>query len=253
MSAIPLVFPDDDVEAAARSFEGRPPEQILAFAAERFGPRVGFSTGFGAEGCVLVDLIARHRLPVEIFTLDTGLLFAETVSLWRNLEARYGLRIAGVRPALELDEQAALHGERLWERDPDRCCALRKVQPLNAALAGFDAWVTAIRREQTPERAASRVFERDRRPGVVKVNPLAAWSHEQVWSYVRRNDVPVNTLHTQGYPSIGCIPCTSSVASGEPLRAGRWRNRSKTECGLHTRRSPPLVAGSESAAPDESA
>ena len=250
---MPLLFPDDDVETAAQSFEGSPPEQILAFAAQRFGPRVGFSTGFGAEGCMLVDLIARHKLPVEIFTLDTGLLFAETVTLWRNLETRYGLQITGVRTALGLDEQAALHGERLWERDPDRCCALRKVEPLRAALAGFDAWVSAIRREQTPERAASRVFERDGRPGLVKVNPLAGWSHEQVWSYIRRHDVPVKSLHDRGYPSIGCIPCTSSVAPGEPLRAGRWRNRNKTECGLHAAGALSLCAPRENPASEERA
>jgi phosphoadenylyl-sulfate reductase (thioredoxin) len=254
LSAIPLPFPHDEVDAAARRFDASPPEQILAHAVERFGPRVGFSTGFGVEGCVLIDLIARHRLPVEIFTLDTGLLFDETRALWRALEARYGVRIRAVRPSLGLEQQAALHGPRLWERDPDRCCAMRKVEPLRAALQGLDSWVTAIRRDQTRTRATARVFEREPRLGLVKVNPLASWSLEQVWRHVRFHDVPFNALHDLGYPSIGCVPCTSPVAPGEDLRAGRWRNRVKTECGLHDRQPlAPVVGPSETSAEEETA
>jgi phosphoadenylyl-sulfate reductase (thioredoxin) len=230
---------DDPVEIAARTLEGRPPEEVLAEAATRFGPRVAFATGFGPEGCVLLDVIARHRLPVEVLTLDTGLLFPETLSLWRRLEERYGLTIRSVRPRLGVAEQAALHGPRLWERDPDHCCGMRKVEPLADALAGLDAWVTAIRREQTQERRDARVVERDRRFGLVKVNPLAPWTHAQVWEYIRENDVPFNALHSRGYPSVGCWPCTSPVREGEDARAGRWRHREKTECGLHQRRPHP--------------
>jgi phosphoadenosine phosphosulfate reductase len=229
----------DALEEAARRLEGRAPEEILAEALARFGPRVAFATGFGPEGCVLLDVIARHRLPIDVFTLDTGLLFPETHELWRRLEDRYRLPIRGVRPRLTVEEQAAVHGERLWEREPDGCCALRKVEPLAGALDGLDAWVTAIRREQTAERAGARVVELDARFGLVKVNPLAAWTHAEVWDYVRAHDVPVNALHARGYPSIGCRPCTSAVASGEDHRAGRWRHRAKTECGLHVRRVEP--------------
>jgi len=236
LSSIPVSNPD--IAAAALEFEDRPPAEALAHAVARFGPRIGFATGFGAEGCVLLDLIARHRLPVEVFTLDTGLLFPETHALWRALEARYGIRIQGVRSELTLEAQERRHGPRLWESDPDRCCALRKVEPLRATLGGFDAWVTAIRREQTPDRADARVFEADPRFGLVKVNPLAGWTHEAVWSYVREHSVPVNPLHARGYPSIGCAPCTGPVAAGEPARAGRWRQRAKIECGLHTRPAP---------------
>jgi phosphoadenylyl-sulfate reductase (thioredoxin) len=238
LSTNPALSEDDAIEGAARSLEGRPPEEILAEAAARFGPRIGFAAGFGAEGCVVVDVIARHGLPIEAFTLDTGLLFPETRALWRRLEERYGLTIRAVRPRLGVEEQAAQHGPRLWERDPDRCCGMRKVEPLAAALDGLDAWVTAIRREQTRERGSARVVERDRRFGIVKVNPLAAWTHAQVWDYVRENDVPVNALHDRGYPSIGCWPCTTPARAGEDPRAGRWRHREKTECGLHLRRSP---------------
>jgi phosphoadenosine phosphosulfate reductase len=232
-SAIPEPRVEDDVAGAAQRLEGAPPEAVLAWAVERFGARLGFATGFGPEGCVVLDLLARHRLALEVFTLDTGLLFRETHKLWRLLEERYGITIHGVRPALGLDEQTRAHGDRLWERDPDRCCALRKLEPLGRALHGYDAWVSAIRRDQTPERAAAKVVERDPRFGRVKVNPLVSWSSEQVWDYVREHDVPVNLLHAFGYPSIGCWPCTSAVRSGEDPRAGRWRGTAKTECGLH--------------------
>jgi len=240
LSTSPAFSEQDAVADAARRLEGRPPEEILAVAAERFGPRIAFATGFGPEGCVLVDIIARHRLPVEVFTLDTGLLFPQTHDLWRRLEERYSLAIRGVHPRLDLDEQEAVHGKRLWERQPDGCCALRKVEPLAEALSGLDAWVTAIRRDQTAERARAQVVQLDPRFGLVKVNPLVAWTHAQVWEYVREHDVPVNALHAEGYPSIGCRPCTSPVAAGEDPRAGRWRHRAKTECGLHLRQAGPV-------------
>jgi len=223
-----------DAEAAV-ALEGRPAEEILAWASARFGQRITFATGFGAEGCVLIDLIARHHLPIDIFTLDTGLLFPETYALWRRLEQRYGVVIRAVRPEQTVDQQAAAHGDRLWARDPDRCCGLRKVAPLRAALAGYDAWISAIRRDQTPERASAGIVEADPIFGLVKVNPLASWTASDVSAHVRAHDVPVSPLHEQGYPSIGCVPCTSRVLPGEDPRAGRWRGRATSECGLHAR------------------
>ena len=228
------------VETISKSLEGRTPEDVLAWAAEQFAPRITFATGFGLEGCVLIDLIGRHHLPIDIFTLDTGLLFPQTYELWRQLEDRYRLRIRSVEPARTVAEQAADHGERLWERDPDRCCQLRKVAPLRAALTGFDAWLSAIRRDQTRDRAATRVVELDTVFGLVKVNPLAHWTAPEVWAHLRRFEVPFNPLHEQGYPSIGCLPCTSPVRPGEDPRAGRWRGREKTECGLHARPAQPV-------------
>jgi phosphoadenosine phosphosulfate reductase len=224
-----------DVDAAARELEGQPPLAILRWAVDHAGPRVTFATGFGVEGCVIIDLIAREELPIDLFTLDTGVLFAETHALWRRLEVQYGVTIRAVRPAQTLDEQASTHGPALWRSDPDRCCDLRKIAPLRAALAPFDAWITAIRRDQTPNRATARVVERDAKFGLVKVNPLAAWTRDDVWAHVRANDVPYNALHDRGYPSIGCEPCTSAIVPGESLRAGRWRGAAKTECGLHAR------------------
>jgi phosphoadenylyl-sulfate reductase (thioredoxin) len=223
----------EELATWAGALEVRPPQEILALTAERL-PRIAFATGFGAEGCVVIDLIARHRLPIEVFTLDTGVLFPETYALWRELEARYGITIRAVRPSFTLEE-AKLTYDRLWERDPDACCQARKVLPLRAELSRLDAWVTAIRRDQTPDRAAARAVERDAKFGLVKVNPLVAWTSEQVWAHLREHGVPVNPLHARGYPSIGCAPCTSPVAPGEDPRAGRWRGRDKKECGLHSR------------------
>jgi phosphoadenylyl-sulfate reductase (thioredoxin) len=208
---------------------------VLAWAAERFAPRLTLATGFGAEGCVLIDLIARADLPIDLFTLDTGLLFPETYALWRTLEDRYGLRIHGVRPEHSVDEQAARQGEALWTRDPERCCGLRKVSPLEHHLRGYEAWVTAIRRDQTAARANARAIEWDARFGLVKVNPLVRWTKDDVWQYVQEHDVPYNPLHDRGFPSIGCWPCTAAVAGHEDDRAGRWRGIDKTECGLHAR------------------
>jgi len=217
----------------AGALEERPPQEILALAAERFAPRLTFATGFGREGCVLVDLVARHRLRVDLFTLDTGVLFPETYALWAELEKRYGLVIRAVRPSFTLREAEEVH--RLWETDPDRCCELRKVAPLRAELSRFDAWITAIRRDQTRERASARAVEWDPKFNLVKVNPLLRWTAADVDAYVARHGVPVNPLHARGYPSIGCEPCTSPVAPDEDPRAGRWRGRDSKECGLHTR------------------
>lgn len=222
-----------DLATWAGALEERPPQEILALAAERFAPRLTFATGFGKEGCVLVDLVARHGLQVDLFTLDTGVLFPETYALWAALENRYGLVIRAVRPSFTLREAEEVH--RLWESDPDRCCELRKVVPLRTELSRFDAWVTAIRRDQTRERASARAVEWDAKFGLVKVNPLLRWTAADVDDYVARHGVPVNPLHARGYPSIGCQPCTSPVAPGEDPRAGRWRGRDKKECGLHSR------------------
>jgi phosphoadenylyl-sulfate reductase (thioredoxin) len=214
-----------DIGTAARALEGESPERVLAWAAANL-PKLTFATGFGAEGCVIIDMIARAGLPIDLFTLDTGVLFAETYTLWRRLEQRYGVTIRAVRAEQPEPE--------LWKRDADSCCEQRKVRPLREALASFDAWITAIRREQTPERADAGVVEHDKKFGLIKVNPLVTWPHDDVWAYIYKHDVPYNPLHDRGYPSIGCSPCTSAIVPGENLRAGRWRGAAKKECGLHT-------------------
>jgi phosphoadenosine phosphosulfate reductase len=215
-----------DIGAASRALEGETPAEVLRWAARHI-PRLAFATGLGAEGCVIIDLIAREQLPIDVFTLDTGVLFPETYALWKALESKYGIAIRGVKPKETIDQ--------LWQIDPDRCCDLRKVQPLREALSGFSGWITAIRRDQTPQRANAAVVEADAKFGLVKINPLVAWTHDDVWGRLYAHDVPTNALHAQGYPSIGCQPCTSAVVPGENLRAGRWRGAAKSECGLHTK------------------
>ena len=221
------------LEGLAAELDGLAAVEVLRWAVERYAHRLTFATGFGPEGCVLVDLIGRERLPIDLFTLDTGFFFEETCSLWRRLEKRYGLTIRRVAPALTPHEQVQVHGDRLWEREPDRCCAIRKVAPLEAELSAVDAWITAIRREQTPQRSGARVVEWDARFGIAKINPLVGWTKQDVRRHILQYDVPYNPLHDLGYPSIGCRPCTSPVRAGEDDRAGRWRGNPKTECGLH--------------------
>lgn len=231
-------------EANAR-FEGRPPLEILEWAAATYADRVTFGTGFGVEGCMLVHLIATARLPIDIYTLDTGLLFRETYDLWRQLERRYGVTIRAVRPEQTVAEQEAAYGPALWARRPDLCCALRKLAPQRAALRGYDAWISAIRRDQTPDRARARIVEHDARFEVVKINPLLTWTADDVWRFVIENGVPYNPLHDRQYPSIGCFPCTTPVAPGEDPRRGRWRGLDKQECGLHSRLAGSALAVEE--------
>ncbi|MEO8699842.1 MAG: phosphoadenylyl-sulfate reductase [Kofleriaceae bacterium] len=223
-----------DVPSAAESLDREDASSILRWASKRIG-KLTFATGFGAEGCVVIDLIAREKLPIDLFTLDTGVLFPETYALWRRLEQRYGITIRGVTPEMTIPAQALVHGARLWERDPDRCCTMRKIAPLRQALDGFDAWITAIRRDQTPERANAAVVEHDRKFGLLKINPLVRWTHDDVWAHIYANDVPYNELHDRHYPSIGCAPCTSPVEGAEDPRSGRWRGTGKRECGLHVK------------------
>ena len=192
-----------------------------------------FTTAIDLEGSVLAHMIAAASLPIRIVTLDTGLFFPATYDTWKHLEARLGIRIEPIRPTLDLPAQAREHGDELWTQQPDRCCGIRKVEPLRRVLDDADVWITGIRREQTPERATAPQVETDARFGVRKVNPLAGWSLERVQDYLRQHRVPYNPMFDDGYPSIGCAPCTRRVTAGESARAGRWSGFDKRECGLH--------------------
>ncbi|AQS55435.1 phosphoadenosine phosphosulfate reductase [Novibacillus thermophilus] len=209
--------------------------QILEWAIRKFGEKLTLACSFGAEDVVLVD--ALQRIPggkkVDIFYLDTDLHFPETYETRDRLEERYGIRFKRVTPDLTLDEQQASYGPALWRQDPNRCCYLRKVQPLEKTLSEYDAWMTGIRREQSPTRRKAQIVEVDQRFLLTKVNPLVHWTSEDVWAYIRERDVPYNPLHDERYPSIGCAPCTRPVHEGEDLRSGRWSGFQKTECGLH--------------------
>jgi phosphoadenosine phosphosulfate reductase len=222
-----------DTSAKAAELEKAPPEAVLRWAVDEFGPDLALATGFGAEGCVLAAMLSNISRSTRIFYLDTDLLFPETYALRDQLEVRYGVKFERRATRLSLNDQAAEYGERLWERQPNLCCQLRKVEPLREMLSGLRAWVTAIRSDQSPERAGIRVVEPDEKYGLIKIHPLAAWSERDVWNYIARYDVPYNALHDRAYPSIGCMPCTTPVQIGEPPRAGRWRGTDKTECGIH--------------------
>jgi phosphoadenosine phosphosulfate reductase len=224
---------NEELKLISDEFEGQPPEAVLRWAVTEFGPDVALATGFGAEGCVLIAMLSAISSGTRIFYLDTDLLFPETYALRDQLAARYGVRFERRATRLSLEEQAARYGERLWERQPDLCCRLRKVEPLQEMLTGLRAWVTAIRRDQSQARANIRLVEWDEKFNLIKINPLAAWAARDVWNYIAKYDVPYNQLHDHGFPSIGCTPCTSPVQIGEDPRAGRWRGTQKTECGLH--------------------
>ena len=173
---------------------------------------------------------------MPLFYLDTEFLFPETYATRDRVIERYQLKpeqVIQVKSLLTPEHQAAQHGEALWTRHPDQCCELRKVEPLTRVLKGFDAWITGIRRDQSPTRANAQLIEWDQKFQLVKVNPLAKWTWEDVWTYIRTHEVPYNELHDHNYPSIGCTHCTSPVMPGEDSRAGRWKNFTKTECGLH--------------------
>jgi phosphoadenosine phosphosulfate reductase len=208
-------------------------EAVCAWVWARYGPEVVLASSFSAEDCALVDLCQRVAPGVLVFYLDTELLFPETYATRDRLVERYGIRPVAVRPDLTVAEQAEAYGPALWARDPDRCCALRKVEPLRRFLAGRRAWITGIRRAHGPTRATAPLVAWDDRFGLVKANPLAGWSDRDLWAYVHARGVPYNPLHDCGFPSIGCWPCTRPVAPGEDPRAGRWSGFTKTECGLH--------------------
>lgn len=214
------------------------PEEIVAWALRRFADReLVLSTSFGMEGCALIDMVARHDLPVRVIWLDTMFLFPETYALRDRIIARYPhLRFENRGTTLTPEAQAERFGPELWRRDPNRCCALRKVEPMKAALAGVDVWLTGIMRSQTRARSALRVVEWDWGYGLLKVSPLAAWDRARVWDYVQAHDVPYNELHERGYPTLGCTHCTAPVPGAGPVkysRSGRWSGTDKTECGLH--------------------
>jgi phosphoadenosine phosphosulfate reductase len=210
-----------------------PAEEILAWAVETLSPRIAFACSFGAEDVAIVDMLSKIKPDVQIFYLDTDVLFPETYEVRDRIIEKYRPNLVRYSALLTLEEQAEQYGEALWARDPNACCNLRKVEPLKRALASLDAWITGIRREQAPTRANAGVVEVDEKFGLIKVNPLAMWTYKDVWNYIMTNQVPYNVLHDQGYPSIGCIHCTRPVKEGEDPRAGRWAGFDKTECGLH--------------------
>ncbi|GGR42564.1 phosphoadenylyl-sulfate reductase [Streptomyces netropsis] len=218
-------------ERAGRELEDAPALDILRWAAETFGPR--FCVTSSMEDAVVAHLASRALPGVDVVFLDTGYHFPETIGTRDAVAAVMDVNVITLTPRRSVAEQDAEHGPRLHDRDPDLCCALRKVRPLEEGLVAYDAWATGLRRDESPTRARTPVVGWDARRRKVKVSPIARWTQADVDRYVEEHGVLTNPLLTEGYASIGCAPCTRQVEDGEDARAGRWSGRGKTECGLH--------------------
>lgn len=222
-------FPFDDNTKGARS--------VLEWAYKTYDEGdIVYASSFGAEAIVLIDLIQQIKPDAQIVFLDTGLHFPETYEVIDKIQTRFPeLRIEKKEPELSLDEQASGYGSALWLRDPNQCCNIRKVIPLKKTLSAKQAWISGLRREQSPTRANTEFINKDEKFQNIKICPLIHWSWDDVWNYIREKGLPYNALHDQQYPSIGCFPCTKPVNAEGDSRAGRWSGSGKTECGLHDR------------------
>jgi phosphoadenosine phosphosulfate reductase len=234
--AVRAASPDiiKDLEQWSRRLEGRTPEEILTWAVEQYYPKFTMATGLGPEGCVIISMLAKIEPRAYIFNLDTGYQFPETLELRDRIAAKYGIEVDLQRPDLSVEEYEAANGGPVYQGHSDRCCFDRKIRVLHRVAPRFDAWATGIRRDQSPTRADTPIVRWDKKFGLVKISPLAAWTKSDVWKRILAEKVPYNPLHDRGYPSIGCQPCTRAVMPGEDERAGRWSGTVKTECGLHT-------------------
>jgi len=223
-----------EIDEASAKLELAEPQDILRWTAERFAPRFTMATAFGPEGMVLIHMLAEIAPATPIFNLDTGYQFQETLDLREEVKRRYGIEVELKRPTTTIEQYEQIHGGPLYRTNPDQCCADRKVKVLHQAVLGMHAWASAIRRDQSADRAKVPIVGWDKKFGLVKVSPLANWTKKDVWGLITKHDIPYNPLHDQGYTSIGCWPCTRAVLLGEDERAGRWSGFAKTECGLHT-------------------
>jgi len=214
--------------------ESASPPEIIRWAVETFGRGLTMATAFGPEGCVILAMLGEIDPSTHVFNLDTGYQFQETLDLRDKIHKKYGVDVELKRPELTVEQYEAQHGGPLYKTNPDQCCGDRKLAVLRKAAAGRTAWMSAIRRDQSPDRARAAIVGWDKKFSLVKINPLANWTKQDVWKYITDHDVPYNPLHDQGYPSIGCWPCTRAVLFGEDERAGRWSGTAKTECGLHS-------------------
>lgn len=226
-------FPGDPFEDYRPADETKGALEVIQWAYDQYGSEVVYACSFGAEGIVLIDLISKVKRDAEVVFLDTGLHFQETYELIEKVKRNYPeLQITLKEPELSVEEQAEKHGPALWKRQPDQCCYIRKIKPLEEALSGATAWLSGLRREQSPSRSKTNFVNKDDRFQSIKVCPLIHWTWDDVWHYIRLNHLDYNELHDQNYPSVGCIPCTSRATADD--RSGRWKGFNKTECGLHT-------------------
>ena len=226
-------FTSEQIAQACSLLDEKPPQDALRWAVKHFYPRLTMATAFGPEGNCIIHMLADIEPRVRIFNLDTGYQFKETLELRERILRRYGIAVEMVQPELTVKEYEAEHGGPLYVHRPDQCCYDRKVLPLRRAVVGYSAWISAIRKDQTADRAQASVVQWDAKFNLVKINPLLQWTKKDVWAFITKHDVPYNPLHDHGYPSIGCWPCTQPVADGADERSGRWAGKVKKECGLH--------------------
>jgi phosphoadenosine phosphosulfate reductase len=223
-----------ELAEASRRLETADPETIIRWAVDRYFPRLTMATAFGPEGCVILYLLSKIQPETYVFNLDTGYQFAETLQLRDRIAEKYGIEVELKRPDSTVAEYEAKHGGPLHGTQPDRCCYDRKVVVLHEAVKGMHAWMSGIRRDQSPDRAQAPIVGWDNRFQLVKISPLANMTKSDIWKLILDEDIPYNPLHDQGYPSVGCQPCTRAVLFGEDERSGRWSGSAKTECGLHS-------------------
>jgi phosphoadenosine phosphosulfate reductase len=232
----------DELEAgeAAVELDDKQPQEVLAWAVERFGEELGVCSSFQAEGCVIIDMAVKIAPNIRVFTIDTGRQANETYEVIERVRDRYGIRVEFFTPdTTTVERMVARHGPNLFHRDVNlrlMCCQVRKVLPLRRALMKFSAWVTGLRRDQWATRSNIRKVEIDHdHGGIVKLAPLADWTEDEVWEYIRAHDVPYNVLYDRGFRSIGCAPCTRAIAPGDDPRSGRWwwETNGPKECGMH--------------------
>ncbi|CAN5722207.1 phosphoadenylyl-sulfate reductase [soil metagenome] len=229
-----MVLNDEKLAQANWRLEGADPREAIEWAVETYGEGLALSASFGGgEGMALLDMISKITDKVTVLTIDTGFIFKETAEFREEVIRRYKLPVEVLRPALSVEEQVELYGEQMRTCSPDLCCQIRKIEPLKKALQHFDAWMTGIRRVQTPQRAGTNVVAWEESYGAAKIAPLAHWTEDQVWAYNDEHGISVNPLLHQGYKSIGCEPQTRPVHHDEDPRAGRWSGSEKTECGIH--------------------
>lgn len=225
----------EELSEASRRLEAATPEEIIAWGVERFAPYLTMATAFGPEGCVILSMLSRVAPETYVFNLETGYQFHETLDLRDRIAEKYGIAVDLVKPDLSVPEYEALHGGPLYKTNPNQCCFDRKIKVLQRVSRTMHAWMSGIRRDQSADRARAPIIGWDKKFGLVKISPLANWTKKDVWNRIHHEDVPYNPLHDQGYPSVGCWPCTRAVEAGElDERAGRWSGTAKTECGLHS-------------------
>ena len=237
LAADPPLNPNDEflaeLASASEQLETATPQEILQWAVDRYAPKFTMATAFGPEGMTIIHMLAEIAPQTPIFNLETGYQFAETLELRETIKQRYGIEVEFKYPKQTVEAYEAANGGPLYMTNPNQCCFDRKIRVLHDSAKGQHAWASAIRRDQSDDRAKAPIVGWDRKFQLVKVSPLANWTHKDVWSLIMAENIPYNPLHDRGYPSIGCQPCTRSILPGEDERAGRWSGFKKTECGLH--------------------